>query len=145
MQRLKQNIDPDEIVANLKVGQKQLIEIAKALSVDVDILILDEPTSALSKKEVKILFDVISELTAQGVSIVYISHRLEELMEIGTYITILRMANSSLKLPLLILMCLGLCVRCWAMTPSLTFCQKSGHMGSKCWKQKTLHSSMRQR
>ncbi|PJG85328.1 sugar ABC transporter ATP-binding protein [Conservatibacter flavescens] len=88
--RLKQQIDPNEIVSNLKVGQKQLVEIAKALAGKIDILILDEPTSALSKTEVQILFDVIRELTAQGVSIIYISHRLEELMEIGTYITILR-------------------------------------------------------
>lgn len=88
--RLKQHIAPDELVANLKVGQKQLVEIAKSLVGNVDILILDEPTSALSKKEVKILFEVIDDLTAQGVSIIYISHRLEELMEIGDYITILR-------------------------------------------------------
>ena len=90
MARLKQDIDPNELVGNLKVGQKQLVEIAKSLITNVDILILDEPTSALSKKEVKILFDVINDLTSQGVSIVYISHRLEELMEIGQYITILR-------------------------------------------------------
>lgn len=90
MTRLKQDINPMELVSNLKVGQKQLVEIAKALALDVDVLILDEPTSALSKKEVEILFDVIRDLTAQGVSIVYISHRLEELMEIGTFITILR-------------------------------------------------------
>ncbi len=90
MDRLKQNIDPNELVSNLKVGQKQLVEIAKALSGNVDVLILDEPTSALSKTEVEILFDVIRDLTSQGVSIVYISHRLEELMAIGTYITILR-------------------------------------------------------
>lgn len=90
MKRLKQDIDPNELVANLKVGQKQLVEIAKSLVYEVDILILDEPTSALSSKEIEILFDVIRDLTAQGVSIIYISHRLEELMEIGTYITILR-------------------------------------------------------
>ncbi|SMB88962.1 erythritol ABC transporter ATP-binding protein [Pasteurella testudinis DSM 23072] len=90
LKRLKQDIDPKEIVSNLKVGQKQLIEIAKALIGKIDILILDEPTSALSKTEVQILFNVIRELTLQGVSIIYISHRLEELMEIGTYITILR-------------------------------------------------------
>ncbi|WP_321409894.1 sugar ABC transporter ATP-binding protein [Tolumonas auensis] len=88
--RLKQDIDPNEIVSNLKVGQKQLVEIAKALAEKVDVLILDEPTSALSKKEVEILFQVIRDLTNQGVSIIYISHRLEELMEIGDYITILR-------------------------------------------------------
>jgi erythritol transport system ATP-binding protein len=90
MKRLKQDINPSTLVSNLKVGQKQLVEIAKALALNVDILILDEPTSALSKPEVDILFGVIRDLTEQGVSIVYISHRLEELMEIGTYITILR-------------------------------------------------------
>ncbi|MGR6980640.1 sugar ABC transporter ATP-binding protein [Testudinibacter sp. P27/CKL/0425] len=90
LKRLKQDIKPTEIVSDLKVGQKQLIEIAKALVGEIDILILDEPTSALSKTEIQILFDVIRELTSQGVSIIYISHRLEELMEIGTYITILR-------------------------------------------------------
>lgn len=93
MARLKQNIDPDEVVHNLKVGQKQLVEIAKALIGDIKILILDEPTSALSKKEVQILFDVIRDLTSQGITILYISHRLEELMEIGTHITILRDGN----------------------------------------------------
>ncbi|HBE9182153.1 TPA: sugar ABC transporter ATP-binding protein [Serratia fonticola] len=88
--RLDQPISPKELVANLKVGQQQLVEIAKALAEDADILILDEPTSALSKTEVDILFRVIRELTRQGVSIIYISHRLEELMAIGDVITILR-------------------------------------------------------
>ncbi|MDL4914062.1 MAG: sugar ABC transporter ATP-binding protein [Enterobacterales bacterium endosymbiont of Blomia tropicalis] len=90
MQRLDQNISPKERVGNLKVGQQQLVEIAKALAEDADILILDEPTSALSKTEVEILFRVIRELTRQGVSVIYISHRLEELMAIGDVITILR-------------------------------------------------------
>lgn len=90
LQRLDQPISPRELVGNLKVGQQQLIEIAKALAEDADILILDEPTSALSKTEVEILFRVIRELTRQGVSIIYISHRLEELMAIGDVITILR-------------------------------------------------------
>lgn len=90
LKRLDQPISPRELVGNLKVGQQQLIEIAKALAEDADILILDEPTSALSKTEVEILFRVIRELTRQGVSIIYISHRLEELMAIGDVITILR-------------------------------------------------------
>lgn len=90
MRRLDQDISPRELVANLKVGQQQLVEIAKALAENTDILILDEPTSALSKTEVEILFRVIRELTRQGVSIIYISHRLEELMAIGDVITILR-------------------------------------------------------
>ena len=90
MARLNQSISPRELVSNLKVGQQQMVEIAKALSEQADILILDEPTSALSKTEVDILFRVIRELTRQGVSIIYISHRLEELRAIGDYITILR-------------------------------------------------------
>lgn len=90
LKRLDQPISPRELVGNLKVGQQQLIEIAKALAEDADILILDEPTSALSKTEVEILFRVIRELTRQGVTIIYISHRLEELMTIGDVITILR-------------------------------------------------------
>ena len=90
LKRLDQPLSPRELVGNLKVGQQQLIEIAKALADNADILILDEPTSALSKTEVEILFRVIRELTRQGVSIIYISHRLEELMAIGDVITILR-------------------------------------------------------
>ena len=90
MARLDQPISPKEPVGNLKVGQQQLVEIAKALAEDADILILDEPTSALSKTEVEILFRVIRELTRQGVTLIYISHRLEELMAIGDVITILR-------------------------------------------------------
>ncbi|WP_413738785.1 sugar ABC transporter ATP-binding protein [Sodalis sp. RH21] len=90
MARLDQPISPRELVSNLKVGQQQLVEIGKALAEQADILILDEPTSALSKTEVDVLFRVIRELTRQGVSIIYISHRLEELMAIGDYITILR-------------------------------------------------------
>lgn len=68
LQRLDQPISPRELVGNLKVGQQQLVEIAKALAENADILILDEPTSALSKTEVDILFRVIRELTRQGVS-----------------------------------------------------------------------------
>ena len=90
MARLDQDIAPSELLSNLKVGQQQLIEIAKALADEADVPILDEPTSALSKTEVELLFKVIRDLTAQGVSIIYISHRLEELMAIGDYITILR-------------------------------------------------------
>jgi len=66
------------------------VEIAKALSQDARILILDEPTSALSAAEVEVLFRVIAELKAQGVGIVYISHRLDELIRVGDYITVLR-------------------------------------------------------
>ncbi len=90
MKRLEQNIDPDVPLGNLRIGQQQIIEIAKALAENARILILDEPTSALSAAEVEVLFRVINDLKKQGVGIVYISHRLEELIRIGDYITVLR-------------------------------------------------------
>jgi erythritol transport system ATP-binding protein len=90
MQQLEQDIDPDTPLGHLRVGQQQIVEIAKALAQDARILILDEPTSALSAAEVEVLFRVIRDLKAQGVGIVYISHRLDELIHIGDYITVLR-------------------------------------------------------
>ncbi|MCY0096879.1 sugar ABC transporter ATP-binding protein [Hoeflea ulvae] len=90
MQRLEQDIDPDTTLGLLRIGQQQIVEIAKALAQDARILILDEPTSALSAAEVEVLFRIIDELKAQGVGIVYISHRLEELIRVGDYITVLR-------------------------------------------------------
>ena len=90
LDRLDAGINAETLVEDLPIGQQQLVEIAKAISLDTRILILDEPTSALSAAEVDILFKVIRELKAQGVAIVYISHRLEELMRIGDYITVLR-------------------------------------------------------
>jgi erythritol transport system ATP-binding protein len=88
--RLGQDIDPDETVSNLRVGQQQVVEIAKALTHDVRVLIMDEPTSALSNAEVDGLFKVIDDLRAQGVAIVYISHKLDELLRIGDRVTVLR-------------------------------------------------------
>lgn len=90
IRRLEQDIDPNTPLGNLRIGQQQIIEIAKALAENARILILDEPTSALSATEVDVLFRVIADLKRQGVGIVYISHRLEELIRIGDYITVLR-------------------------------------------------------
>lgn len=90
LKMLELDIDLNTMVADLRVGQQQLIEIAKALIKDVNLLIMDEPTSALSATEVEILFRVIEELKEQNVTIIYISHRLEELIRIGDYISILR-------------------------------------------------------
>jgi len=90
MKKLKQDIDPRVLVSSLRIGQQQIVEIAKALAQNAEILIMDEPTSALSTSEVDILFEMIDELRAHGVTIVYISHRLEELLQIGDYITVLR-------------------------------------------------------
>ena len=90
VKRLEQKIDPNVLVGDLRIGQQQIVEIAKALAQDVRILIMDEPTSALSAAEVEVLFRVIRELKSHGVAIIYISHKLEELLQIGDYITILR-------------------------------------------------------
>ena len=90
LDRLRAGIRPDMLVEDLRIGQQQLVEIAKAVSLDARILIMDEPTSALSSAEVEVLFKVIADLKKQGVAIVYISHRLEELIRIGDYITVLR-------------------------------------------------------
>ena len=88
--RLEHPIDPNQLVDDLRIGQQQIVEIAKALAADVDVLIMDEPTSALSAAEVEILFRVIRDLKAHGVAIIYISHRLEEIMRIGDFVTVLR-------------------------------------------------------
>jgi erythritol transport system ATP-binding protein len=88
--RLEQNIDPEALIGDLRIGKQQIVEIAKALNQDVRILIMDEPTSALSAVEVEVLFRVIRELRSRGVTIIYISHKLEELLQIGDHITILR-------------------------------------------------------
>lgn len=90
LQRLDVAIDPDSKVSTLAVGQRQVIEIAKALARDVRVLIMDEPTSALSNPEVAALFRVIRELAAQGVAIIYISHRMDEIFRIGDLLTVFR-------------------------------------------------------
>ena len=74
----------------LSIAQRQLVEIAKALSLNARILVMDEPTSALTERETAALFKIIRRLTAQGVSVIYISHRLEEISEIGDRVTVLR-------------------------------------------------------
>jgi erythritol transport system ATP-binding protein len=88
--RLEQPIDVRELVSDLRMGQQQIVEIAKALSQDVRVLIMDEPTSALTAAETDALFRIIQDLKARGVAIVYISHKLEELLRIGDYVTVLR-------------------------------------------------------
>ncbi|MFD2055324.1 sugar ABC transporter ATP-binding protein [Mesorhizobium calcicola] len=90
MADLEEDIDPMTLVEDLRLGQQQIVEIARALSVDSRILIMDEPTSALSATEVEVLFRVIRDLTSRGVSIVYISHHLEEALQITDYAVVLR-------------------------------------------------------
>ncbi|GAA3773625.1 sugar ABC transporter ATP-binding protein [Microbacterium kribbense] len=92
-------IDPSVKVGDLRLGEQQLIEIARALLADSRILIMDEPTSALSANEVDILFRVIDELTAKGVAIVYISHHLEEALQVTDHAVVLRDGAMTAKAP----------------------------------------------
>ncbi len=82
--------DPRELVKNISVGKQQLVEIAKALSIDAKVIIMDEPTGALTPAETDKLFEVIKDLKKSGKSIVYISHRLHEIFEICDDVTVLR-------------------------------------------------------
>ena len=90
LDRLEQPIDPRAACGSLPLGQQQIVEIARALARETRVLIMDEPTSALSSAEVAALFRLIRELRARGTGIVYVSHRLEELMAIGDRLTVLR-------------------------------------------------------
>lgn len=81
---------PDQLVGTLQIGEQQLVEIARCLTMDTKILVLDEPTSSLTNKEVKILFELINRMRSEGVSVIFISHRLDELFEICDNITVMR-------------------------------------------------------
>jgi ribose transport system ATP-binding protein len=90
LNRLGIDIDPNIEAGNLSVGQQQMIEIARAVAADTEVLIMDEPTAALTEREIEALFKVISSLKKQGVGIVYISHRMEEIFQICDRISVLR-------------------------------------------------------
>ena len=90
LSRLHLDINPETPLNQLRVGQQQLVEIAKALLLESKVLIMDEPTSAISDHEVALLFQIISDLKAKGVAIVYISHKLNELFEIADRYAVLR-------------------------------------------------------
>jgi erythritol transport system ATP-binding protein len=90
LRRLGQDIDPAAQVGRLPLGRQQIVEIARALVADTRVLMMDEPTSALTVGEIRSLFLVIRELAARGVAIVYISHHLHELLEIADRVTVLR-------------------------------------------------------
>ncbi|GGG04009.1 sugar ABC transporter ATP-binding protein [Paenibacillus abyssi] len=90
LQQLKLKINPRMKVSELSVAEQQMVEIAKTLSYNCELLILDEPTAALTESEIDTLFDVIHDLKAQGVAIIYISHRMNELKRIVDRVTVLR-------------------------------------------------------
>lgn len=90
LQNLHLPIDPRTPVGNLGIGQQQLVEIAKALSQDARILVLDEPTAALTEAEVETLFQILTKLKERGVGMIYISHKLDEVFRMSDIITVLR-------------------------------------------------------
>ena len=90
MRRLAEDLEPKTLVGDLRLGQQQIVEIARALAGEARVLIMDEPTSALSGSEVEVLFGLIRELTDDGVAIVYISHHLEEALEIADHAVVFR-------------------------------------------------------
>ena len=87
---LKIDIHPDERIADLTIAGKQMIEIARAVSYDSDILIMDEPTSTLSEREVDQLFTIVADLKARGHAVIYITHRLNEVFRIADEVSVLR-------------------------------------------------------
>lgn len=84
------DLNPNTLVKNLSIAQQQMVEVTKALSFNLKLLIMDEPTSSLTKKEIDKLFEIVDRLKAQGIGIIYISHRMDELLRVGDQITIMR-------------------------------------------------------
>ncbi len=93
--RIGADFGPDVRVSSLAIGQQQLVEIAKALSVDARLLIMDEPSSSLSQRETERLFGVVRDLAARGVSVVYISHRLAEIEQLADRVAVLKDGRNS--------------------------------------------------
>ena len=90
LKQFEMDIDPQKLTSELNIASQQIVEIAKAISLDCKLLILDEPTSSLTDKEVEMLFRVIREIKKQGIGVVYISHRLSEIFSIADRVTVMR-------------------------------------------------------
>ena len=90
LESLNVSLDPSSIIGDLSISEKQIVEIAKAISKDAKILVMDEPTAALSEEETQSLFKIIANLKTRGVSIIYISHRLKEIFQITDRVVVLR-------------------------------------------------------
>ncbi|NYE06297.1 ABC-type sugar transport system ATPase subunit [Bacillus niacini] len=90
LESLGMNLSPSQIVKDLSMGERQLIEIARAISSDAKIIVMDEPTTALTQDEQEKLFEIIRTLTSRGTAIIYVSHRMDEIFEISNRLTVLR-------------------------------------------------------
>jgi len=90
LHEIEPSIDPKQLVARLSVAQKQLVEIAKAVSTEAEMIIMDEPTAAISEEEINRLFRIIKSLKEKNVTVLYITHRLDEIFAIGDYVTVMR-------------------------------------------------------
>jgi ribose transport system ATP-binding protein len=99
LRRVGLNCSPRTLVADLPVGQQQLVEIARALSLRSRVIIMDEPTSSLTQRETERLFEIIRDLKREGVSVLYVSHRLKEVEEIADRVTVLRDGANAGELP----------------------------------------------
>ena len=87
---IEPSIKPQQLVSSLSVAKKQIVEIAKAVAAESDIIIMDEPTAAISESEIARLFTIIKGLRDNNVTVIYISHRLDEIFELGDYVTVMR-------------------------------------------------------
>jgi ribose transport system ATP-binding protein len=99
LQRVGLRIDPKRLVSTLSVAEQQMVEIAKALDVEAKLVIMDEPTATLTEREITHLFAVIRGLTAQGIAVLYISHRLDEIFQIADRVTVMRDGKVVATLP----------------------------------------------
>ena len=97
---LEMDIPADEIVENLSVAEKQIVEICKAINLDCKVLIMDEPSATLTSKELNVMFEIIKKLQEKNVTIIYISHRLEEIFSIADDVTVLRDGTHVNTLPI---------------------------------------------
>jgi methyl-galactoside transport system ATP-binding protein len=97
---LNMNVNPKSVMRKMSVSQRQMVEIAKAVSYDAKIIVLDEPTSSLTEREVKKLFSIVDDLRSKGVSFVYISHKIDEIFEICDEVSVLRDGKMVMSKPI---------------------------------------------
>src|SRR5690606_20343545 len=100
LEQLDVHLDPDQIVSSLTIAQQQIVEIAKALSFNPRIFVLDEPTSSLASHEVESLHRIVRRLAEQGRAVIYVSHRLQEIPLIAHTVTVLRDGKSIGTMPI---------------------------------------------